>query len=187
MQVAPHHAEFRELIRRADDNRDQKKFVEAEFQYWKALQIFSLHGGYRIQYGHVLKEQQKYADAFVQYCYALALGAPVHDVEEHLLFSAKAAQHDVGSTSVKQLATAWKNAERTGDDWAAPPIERDLLDFAQFFWGNAGLVNSSLAQRYLLKCTTRKALFLAFLNAPETLRHNRGFFLMMREKGPADV
>ena len=89
-RVASDHAEFIRLVANGDWLRDTRNFSEAEREYWLALKIFPLHSSYRVQYAHCLKEQSKHGDALVNYCYALGLGAPRHDVEEHLLFAARA-------------------------------------------------------------------------------------------------
>jgi hypothetical protein len=187
LDASQHHSEFRRLSNDADRCRDRHQFLEAEHAYWQALQIFPLHGGYRVQYAHMLKDQQKYADAFVNYCFALSVGAPLHDVQEHLLFAAHRAHFQAAAADVERLARAWNKAEQSANDWDAPPIYNDFFDLARLFWGNTGLLTVPFMQPYLLKCTTRKSLFISLLRSEETLRHNRLFFVMMNEKGLASV
>jgi hypothetical protein len=187
LRAASHNAEFKRLVANGDKLRDTRNFSEAEGEYRLALAIFPLHGSYRVQYAHCLKEQSKHEAALVQYCYALGLGAPRHDVEEHLLFAAGRAKIGVDSTHVEKVVAAWNKAERTGDDWDAPPTAQDFLDFAELFWGNANALTDAFVLPYLLACHTRKALFLKFLGAPDTLRHNRRLFVMLNQNGSTHV
>lgn len=186
-QAASQHAEFRQLVEKADTSRDQYEHAQAELQYWQALRIFPLHGGYRVQYAHCLKEQQKYPDAFIQYWYALGLGAPQHDVEEHVLFAARHAGIAASASDVGRRAAAFAGAQRAADDWEAAPIEKDFKDFAGLFWGDHGPLTSAFVIEQLLACHTRKALFIKYISAPETIRRNRPLFVMLNQKGLPDV
>ncbi|WP_135467377.1 tetratricopeptide repeat protein [Crenalkalicoccus roseus] len=78
--------EFRDLVARADQARDERDWARAEYLYWQALRLYPLHAGYTVQYGHCLKEQGKLEDAEVAYRSALALGAPEEDVRQHVLY-----------------------------------------------------------------------------------------------------
>jgi tetratricopeptide (TPR) repeat protein len=182
-KVAGYHSDFRRLSRSADAHRDKGEFAEAERAYSDALRIFPLHGGYHVQFAHMLKERGNFLEAFLQYCFALALGAPLHDVEEHLLFAAHRASLKVDSNDVQRLSMAWEKATKTGNTWDAPPIETDFIDYARLLWGNTGLLTPNLLSNYVLKCTNRKDLLIAMLQNPETARHNREFFVMIKERG----
>lgn len=182
LAAASHHGEFQALIHQADWLRDQSKYPEAEYNYWQALQIFPLHPGYRVQYGHTLKEQQKHLDAYVQYCFALGTGAASHDVSEHLLFASRLAGLRTTQNDVERVTGAWQKAEQTLDDWDAPPLHSDFIDFAKLLWGNAGMVTPQFLQHYLLTCATRKRTFISLLESDETARSNRLFFTMMHDK-----
>ena len=76
--------EFADLVAQADAQRDLGDWGQAEHGYWRALACYPLHAGYRVQYGHCLKEQGKLADAEVSYRSALALGAPAADLRRHI-------------------------------------------------------------------------------------------------------
>lgn len=184
-RAASHHAEFKRLVANGDRLRDTRNFSEGEHEYLLALRIFPLHSSYRVQYAHCLKEQSKHEAALVHYCYALGLGAPRHDVEEHLLFAASRAEIRIEATHVERVVSAWNKAERTGDDWDAPPTAQDFLDFAGLFWGSANGLTDTFVLSYLLVCHTRKALFLKFVGAPDTLRHNRRLFVLLNQNGAA--
>ena len=77
---------FGSLIRAADQHRDQAEWSAAEHSYWQALNLHPLHPGYRVQYAHMLKEQGKFIDAEANYRSALACGAELEDVVEHIRF-----------------------------------------------------------------------------------------------------
>ncbi len=187
LRAASHHAEFNRLVASGDRLRDMRNFSEAEQEYRLALQIFPLQGSYRVQYAHCLKEQSKHEAALVNYCYALGLGAPRHDVEEHLLFAASRAEIRIDSAYVEKVVSAWSKAKRTGDDWDAPPIGQDFVVFAELFWGNTNGLTDAFVLPYLLTCHTRKALFLKLLGAPDTLRYNRRLFVMLNQNSSTHV
>lgn len=174
------HENFRQLISQADAMRDSKQLSEAEGAYVAALRLFPLHGNYRVQLAHMLKDQGKYTAAFVEYCFALGSGAADYDVEEHLRFVANKLQNH--PTQTESIMDAWKRMQITGDDWDAPPIEQDFKWFARLLWGDEGILTYAFMHNYLLKCSTRKSLFLALIAAPETIRSNRRFFIMMKER-----
>lgn len=187
LQEAARHPQFGALVRRADNLRDERKFPEAEAAYKQGLNLFPLHRGYRVQYAHTLKEQQDCAGAYAHYCFALAVGAPTFEVEEHLLFSARQTGIEVDSNDVERLASAWIAAERTLDDWHVPPIESDFIAFARLIWGNAGLVTPALLQSCLLRCVTRKELFIYLLGEPATLHQNQRLFAILKERAIVNV
>jgi tetratricopeptide (TPR) repeat protein len=187
LQATRQDSRFQDLVGRGDALRDDGKFEEAELCYKQALHLFPLHSGYRVQYAHALKEQQKHVDAFVHYCFALGTGAPIHVVTEHLLFAARRAEIEASLANVERLASAWATAERTSNLWDAPPIESDFIEFARLLWGNAGLITSEFEKSYLLKCVTRRELFVSFLRSSETLRANPRLFVLLHERGLDDV
>lgn len=187
LQFAWQHERFRELAQEASMLSNQKKFASAETLYDQALQLFPLHSGYRVQLAHSQKEQQRYLEAFNNYCFALSVGAPPHDVVEHLVYAARNADISVNEIDIERLVSAWTAAQQIHDDWAAPPIEADFHAFARLLWGNTGLITPSLIARFVLKCTTRKQLFMSLLQADETLHYNARLFILLKEQGLADV
>ena len=184
--IALGHNEFCALTKEADVNRDTRNFDKAELGYFKALRIFPLHSGYRVQYAHMLKEQDKFLDAVTQYWLALNVGAPIADVEEHLLFAARRAGISIGPGHVARSAEAWTAAEHSTSGWGLPPFETDLIDFADLFWGSRDYLNGQRIVDFLIRCRTRKDLLLAFIRAPETARHNRQLLLMLNRVGLAN-
>jgi hypothetical protein len=187
LQAAPGDQQFRDLIARGDTLRGDGQFEQAEACYGQALRLFPLHGRYRVQYAHILKDQRKDVDAFVHYCFSLSTGAPLHEVAEHLLFVARRADIPASLEDVERLAAAWTTVNRTTDLWDAPPVENDFLEFARLFWGNEGLITTDYMKAHVMRCTTRRELFISFMRSPETLRANPQLFVLMRERGLADV
>lgn len=82
--------EFLHLVAEADQARDARQFERGEYAYWRALDLYPLHDGYRTQYAHCLKEQGKWAEAELHYRTALALGGPAGDLHRHIEACAQA-------------------------------------------------------------------------------------------------
>jgi hypothetical protein len=82
-------SEFAHTTEAADSARDRGLWREAETHYRRILEWYPLHHGYRVQHAHMCKEQGNFDQAEVGYRDALALGAPVADVEPHLDFVAR--------------------------------------------------------------------------------------------------
>lgn len=187
LSLAHSHSEFVLLIKEADTMRDTRNFGHAQFAYYKALVLLPYHNGYRVQYAHVLKEQEKYIDAVVQYWYALNLGAAPSAVQEHLLFAASRAGIPVSTMHVARSAEAWSSANQTNDPWALPPYESDFFDFADLFWGSRGYLDNTRILTFLSNCATRRDLLLAYVRAPETARSNRSLLIMLKQVGLDNV
>lgn len=186
-RAAPQHGHFQQLVAKGDQFRDAGEFKQAERHYGQALRIFPLHGGYKVQFAHCLKEQERYPEAFVQYWHALVLGAARGDVEEHALFAADRADIRVTTADVTRRVAAFSEARQARSDWEVPPIEEDFVHFSDLFWGDRGLLTAACVIPLLLTCHTRKALFIRFLGSPETLRRNRPLLVMLNKKGLPDV
>ena len=95
LRAAAQDPEFTALASAGDAARDGREWSAGEFDYWRALGLYPLHPGYRTQYAHCVKEQEKYAAAEISYRAALALGAPLDDVSEHLTFVAGRLGHSI--------------------------------------------------------------------------------------------
>jgi hypothetical protein len=92
--------EFVQIVAAADESRDQGRWNAAALMYERALHLYPLHHGYRVQWAHMLKEQELFAAAEIQYRSARALGAPPADVDRHLEFV----------------------SQRQGHGWPPPPV-----------------------------------------------------------------
>ena len=79
---------FSQLVAVADGHREAGRFGEAFEAYMALLALEPLHCGYRVQAGHMLKDQGRFSDAELLYRDALALGAAPSGVIEHLVFAA---------------------------------------------------------------------------------------------------
>lgn len=80
---------FLDPAREGNAARDAGNWEKGAAAYAKALQLYPLHHGYRVQYGHCLKETQRFHEAEISYRNALALGAPIIDVWPHLEHSVR--------------------------------------------------------------------------------------------------
>lgn len=101
---ASSHTDFHRFISAGDRYRDSRQWVEGFATYRAALDILPLHGGYLIQAGHCLKEMGLTIAAEGYYRSGLTLGAPLGDVEEHLLFVCRKNLYDEDAFDLRQLA-----------------------------------------------------------------------------------
>lgn len=85
-QAAAEDEEFQTLVKQADAARDERRWADASALYERALGLHPLHFGYRVQHAHMMKEQERFEAAEIDYRDALALGAPIRDVLQHLDF-----------------------------------------------------------------------------------------------------
>lgn len=85
--VAVRDDAFRALVQEADWQRDEKRWAKAEESYSKALALYPYQRSYWVQRAHCAKEAEAYVRAEAAYRTACALGEPVADVREHLLFA----------------------------------------------------------------------------------------------------
>jgi hypothetical protein len=174
MAAASRDAAFRSLIAEADAMRDQRQWGRAEYLYWRALGLHPLHPGYRVQYGHALKEQAKLADAEIAYRSAWALGEAGEDLRQHIVHVA-AAQGDVAPPMpAPRLAPAHPLDER--------PWQGDVeLGFALLLHRAPRLIDELLP--LMRNAPTRRAMLLALARRPETATANRDLMLLLAEKG----
>lgn len=82
--LASQDNDFRELTATADAARDRGSFGEAEYSYWRALELYPHHCGYLTQYGHALKEQEKFVDAFIEYTTAAMYMSDRKEIIRHI-------------------------------------------------------------------------------------------------------
>jgi hypothetical protein len=172
VEACRYHSEFRQLIDGADRARDGRLWAEAEWSYFRALQLFPQHYGYRVQYGHALKEQNKWADAELQYRSALAGGAPLRDVEEHLLF---VCQRQNRPAEVKERPASPAN-------WLQRAPTLYLIDtLANLFWRVDAL---SVADYLVLmrSCPTCEDVAVALVEDHRFTQANRSFLEVVRDR-----
>ena len=170
VEACRHHGEFRQWIESADRARDERRWAEAEWAYFRALQIFPQHPGYHVQYGHVLKEQEKWSDAEVQYRSALAGGAPLRDVEEHLIFVCRRQNFPI---KIPERAAAPANWMQRA------PTAHSVETLAYLFWRVEALSISD--QITLLRsCLTCEDVAVAMIEDHRFMQANRAFLEVVR-------
>ena len=77
---------FHLLVQQGDWRRDARDWAAAEAAYAEALALFPYQRSYWVQHAHVTKEGGHPARAELSYRTACALGEPLLDVREYLLF-----------------------------------------------------------------------------------------------------
>src|SRR5690606_20184929 len=75
---------FRVHVQQGDWARDSREWSAAEREYSAALALYPYQRTYWTQLGHVTREEGKSAAAECAYRTAIALGAPVDEVDEFL-------------------------------------------------------------------------------------------------------
>src|SRR5579863_4920322 len=129
--------EYQDLIKQADGLRDTRRWAEAEFAYWTALQIYPLHRGFIVQYAHCLKEQGKYLDAEANYRTAFALGEVSDDVRSHIEFVARKRGGAFSERSANAVRSYWASAPSDAEIFTIPTVLDDIRDCLHLFlnWG----------------------------------------------------
>lgn len=162
--------EFQTLAAQADAARDLSRWGEAEYFYWRALELYPFHSGYRIQYAHVIKEQGKLDWAEVHYRSALAEGAEEELVGEHLLFVARRNRADYAPRLQLDLNVA---------PFDAPPAFHDVQTLAWLCWHDAE-INSNDALAMMRECATNRDVLLAMTRHERFVERNRPFLEILR-------
>ncbi|KAB7648370.1 hypothetical protein [Polymorphobacter fuscus] len=163
-------SEFQTLAASADSARDARRWADAEYHYWRALELYPFHSGYRIQYAHVIKEQGKLDWAEVHYRSAVAEGAQSSLVDEHLLFVAQRNGATFARDSKLDLEVA---------QFEAPPTFHDIQTLAWLFWHHSE-INAHDALAVLRACASNRDVALAMIRHPRFVEHNRSFLEIMR-------
>ncbi len=134
---ARNHSRFRFYVDSGDRFRDACRWQDGFAAYRAALDILPLHAGYIVQAGHCLKEMGRLIAAEGYYRSAILLGAPLGDVEEHLMFVATRNQYYQDPSKVRALAAA---ARANNPEVSRLPTLDDLTILADVM-GIAHLVN----------------------------------------------
>lgn len=162
--------EFQTWAAQADAARDLGRWGEAEYYYWRSLELYPFHSGYRVQYAHVIKEQGKLDWAEVHYRSALAEGAEEELVGEHLLFVARRNRVDFAPRLQLDLNVAPLDA---------PPAFYDLQTLAWLIWCDAE-INSFDALALMRQCETNRDVVLAMARHDRFVERNRPFLEILR-------
>ncbi|PYE16587.1 hypothetical protein C7410_12928 [Paraburkholderia silvatlantica] len=163
--------DFARFVEQADRSRDAGNYPEAQYNYWRALQLYPSHPAYIVQYAHCLKETGLMEDAFVNYVDAFRFGAHAVDVQQHAEFTAGRSGHgDVGHLFLANSSTDARQHELTIRD-----IKTGVLAFH--------LEEPSVTRvaAYLCKYATREALMSALAQEARFLSAHRDLLLLLKE------
>lgn len=100
------HSRFKLHVDSGDRHRDARRWSDGFVAYRSGLDILPLHSGYLVQAGHCLKEIGRLAAAECYYRSALILGAPLGDVEEHLVYVAVRSSYFEDASKLRAIAAA---------------------------------------------------------------------------------
>lgn len=162
---------FNDFVANGDRCRDAGSWGDAEYNYWRALQLYPFQPGYRVQYAHMLKERKKFGDAELHYRSALAMGFPLKEVQEHLSFSAARNGYTVGELPTANLAVQPMDAPPTVCDI-------DLLGYALL---HRAAINSDEALQFIRKCRTNREVAVSMMAGEQFTRANLPFFEILRK------
>lgn len=165
----------------ADAARDRGDFSSAEFDYWRALQLFPSHAGYLVQYGHCLKERGQHADALVMYLDAHFFGAPKQDVAPHALHVAGAIGKYASVNKILEGDVQSDSGTGQSASMEQALTSRDVRTLIQLIH----LRTPSLEEVAHCMCdyASRRALVLALLEKAEFARAHRDLLRMLAETG----
>lgn len=174
LDAAPSDPEFLDWIATGDQARNDARWGDAEYAYWRALRLHPFHPGYRVQYAHMLKEQGKLLDAEIHYRSAAALGTPDADVRKHLDFVCARQGVPIPET----LAGPMEGASPLAD----PPTEGDVRCLAALLWVGPPVANEEIA-KFLRGFESTEEVALALLVDARFVRGNLCFLQLLREQG----
>jgi hypothetical protein len=117
---------FSQLIAEADRERDAGRWEAAEIVYSKALSAYPLFAGYRVQYAHCLKEQDKHDCASLEYYSSLALGARESDVLPHLRHSLSRLSRSLNLNWISYCHKFWIDQDASPHVFSWPPCRADI-------------------------------------------------------------
>lgn len=155
----------------ADSYRDGGQWQPAEKGYAAALTLHPYQGGYWVQHGHMLKEQELFLEAEISYRTAAAYGAPGHDVLEHFRF-----------VMARQAIEEWRypvRFYRTGTAASQVPGAPDIDALARLVWHVGGVVAADTAD-LLRRCASCDELLAAMIADARFERANRDWLSVVR-------
>lgn len=179
LRLASTDLEFVEFIRAGDLARDAGNWERGEYNYWKALQIYPLHRGYKVQYAHCLKEQGKYYDAELRYREALALGERSGDLIRHLRFIAEMSGHSVSGATLDSIAAYWEGGEPYVP-LGVPAIGSDIAACGDLLLGRSAW-SASEACHLMDQCPRLHQVVRAMMKRPEFVQANRELLTLIAE------
>jgi hypothetical protein len=172
--------EFQDLVRQGDARRDARHWGEGEHAYWRALSLYPMHSGYRVQYAHCLKEQSKFADAELQYRNALALGNAGADLTEHVHFAAGRSGRGLDPRVSAAIAAYWSSSAPSEDPLAAPVMSSDIPRLGELLIGrSAWSVDETCS--FMHKAPLVRDVVALMLERPDFAAANRDLLAMLAE------
>lgn len=158
-------------VMRGDAARDAGAWTDAEHCYAQALALYPMHPGYRVQLGHVLKEQGRFAAAELHYRTVWALGAGDSDLRRHLRFVCR-----VQGVRAAEPPTP----RRSADPLFTAPTVMDLEALAALFWPGAPAPDDMLVA-VMRRAATCEDAALAMIADPRFAERNRVFLEILGE------
>jgi len=172
-EAAGRDEDFLRAISDADGARDRGAWPAAEQLYARALALYPLQYGYRVQLGHMLKEQDRFLPAEIAYRDAVALGASLADVGVHLRFvcerQGKAYLPPPGSAATDERAMA------------QAPSSLDIEALVHLFWHDLALADEEHAA-LLAECATCEDVAVRLTRDRRFVRRNRTLLRMLKDR-----
>jgi tetratricopeptide (TPR) repeat protein len=169
-KAAAEDDEFQSLVKRGDTARDERRWDHASGLYERALNLHPLHFGYRVQHAHMMKEQERYEAAEIDYRDALALGAPIGDVLQHLEFVCQRQHYYSALPPVTAAHVQHPLDER--------PSKIDIQALAYAMWQEEQVSEQDML-RILRSCATSAAAATLMISDPRFRRTNSPLLQML--------
>lgn len=167
-------------IQQADLQRDKRRWADAEFSYYKILKEYPLLAGYFVQYGHCLKEQEKYSDAGVAYRNAYALGEVEGDLIEHVSFCAARSGISIDMGVLERVKHFWTGSAGT-KLLDAPPTRTDIEMLYRTLLGvNPNSIDQIL--EIMTACDKNRNVVQRLMRKPEFVHSNRNLLRVAFER-----
>lgn len=168
--------EFQRHAKEGNAARDARNWSRGISAYERALTLYPLHSGYRVQLSHCLKEVGQFERAEIGYRDALALGAPVGDVWPHL----EHAVHFGGGAMRIYPPDVLAELDKRPQSAAALDLSHsdDLKSLAWLFWGETEF-SLSWTVRMLRAAPRRTQIIEQLMNDPTFARANRSLLALI--------
>lgn len=179
IRLAKTDTDFCELISQADTAKGRGDFNAAQYLYWRALELFPAHPGYRVQYGHCLKERGLMEDALHQYIDAYYFGASKKEVESHALFVANSFGRYAAVAAIFKRQTQHAARSQKMLDWSV--TSKDVIALTNFMLGHHPSIGE--ITNHICECINIRDLFCALLGEKDFVRTHRDTLRLLSETG----
>jgi tetratricopeptide (TPR) repeat protein len=162
--------EFQRFAQEGNAARNAKNWLHGISAYERALALYPLHCGYRVQLSHCFKEHEQFEQAEIGYRNALAQGASLEDVWPHLEYSV----HFGGGGMRIYPPNVVADLERHADNTADLDLTHtdDVKSLAWLFLGERNFQLAWLV-RMLRAAPRRSEIIEHLMNDPMFSRANR--------------